>query len=39
LKPKLVQGELRNLKITYAQDLALLEAILNTDGNSKDQST
>jgi 2-C-methyl-D-erythritol 4-phosphate cytidylyltransferase len=39
LKPKLVQGELRNLKITYAQDLALLEAILNTDENSKDQST
>jgi 2-C-methyl-D-erythritol 4-phosphate cytidylyltransferase len=27
LKPKLVQGELRNLKITYPQDLALLEAI------------
>ena len=28
LKPKLVQGELRNLKITYPQDLAFLEAIL-----------
>ena len=31
LKPKLVQGELRNLKITYPQDLAFLEAILNSD--------
>ncbi len=28
LQPKLVQGELRNLKITYPQDLALLEALL-----------
>ena len=27
LQPKLVQGELRNLKITYPQDLALLEAL------------
>lgn len=27
LKPKLVQGELRNLKVTYPQDLALLEAL------------
>lgn len=27
LQPKLVQGELRNLKITYPQDLVLLEAI------------
>jgi len=27
-KPKLVAGELRNLKITYPQDLALAEAIL-----------
>ena len=27
LKPTLVQGELRNLKITYPQDLALLEAL------------
>ncbi len=26
-KPKLIQGELRNLKITYPQDLALLEAL------------
>lgn len=28
LQPKLVQGELRNLKVTYPQDLALLEALL-----------
>jgi 2-C-methyl-D-erythritol 4-phosphate cytidylyltransferase len=28
LKPKLVQGELRNLKVTYPQDLALIEALL-----------
>ncbi len=27
LQPKLVQGELRNLKITYPQDLTLLEAL------------
>jgi 2-C-methyl-D-erythritol 4-phosphate cytidylyltransferase len=27
LQPKLVQGELRNLKVTYPQDLALLEAL------------
>ena len=27
LKPTLVQGELRNLKITYTQDLAMLEAL------------
>ena len=31
LRPKLVQGELRNLKITYPQDLALIEAIFSTD--------
>lgn len=31
LRPKLVQGEVRNLKITYPQDLALLEAIFSTD--------
>jgi 2-C-methyl-D-erythritol 4-phosphate cytidylyltransferase len=30
-KPKLVAGELRNLKITYPQDLALAEAILAAD--------
>jgi 2-C-methyl-D-erythritol 4-phosphate cytidylyltransferase len=29
LQPKLVQGELRNLKITYPQDLELLEALFN----------
>ena len=28
LQPKLVQGELRNLKVTYPQDLTLLEALL-----------
>lgn len=31
LKPKLVAGELRNLKITYLQDLALVEAMLAAD--------
>lgn len=31
LKPTLVQGELRNLKVTYPQDLQLLEALLNTE--------
>ena len=30
LKPKLVTGELRNLKVTYPQDLAVLSALLNT---------
>ena len=30
-KPRLVPGELRNLKITYPHDLALAEAILNAD--------
>lgn len=30
-KPKLVLGDLRNLKITYARDLALIEAILNAE--------
>lgn len=30
-KPRLVAGELRNLKITYPQDLALAAAILNAD--------
>lgn len=30
LKPKLVTGELRNLKVTYAQDLVLLTALLAT---------
>lgn len=29
LKPKLVIGELRNLKVTYPQDLAVLAALLN----------
>lgn len=28
LKPKLIEGELRNLKVTYPQDLLLAEAIL-----------
>lgn len=31
LKPILVQGELRNLKVTYPQDLVLLEALLNSE--------
>jgi len=30
-KPKLVLGDLRNLKITYARDLALVAAILNAE--------
>ena len=30
LKPKLVTGELRNLKVTYPQDLAVLSALLNS---------
>ncbi len=30
LKPKLVSGELRNLKVTYPQDLAVLTALLNS---------
>lgn len=30
LKPKLVPGELRNLKVTYPQDLAVLTALLNS---------
>jgi 2-C-methyl-D-erythritol 4-phosphate cytidylyltransferase len=29
LSPRLVQGELRNLKITYPQDLVMLEALFN----------
>jgi 2-C-methyl-D-erythritol 4-phosphate cytidylyltransferase len=29
LKPKLVTGELRNLKVTYPQDLAVLSALLD----------
>ena len=31
LKPTLVQGELRNLKITYPQDLILLEALFKQE--------
>jgi 2-C-methyl-D-erythritol 4-phosphate cytidylyltransferase len=31
LKPKLVTGELRNLKVTYPQDLAVLSALLNVN--------
>ena len=27
LSPKLVQGEIANLKVTYPQDLVLLEAL------------
>lgn len=35
LQPKLVQGELRNLKITYPQDLVLLEALLMLEQNKE----
>jgi 2-C-methyl-D-erythritol 4-phosphate cytidylyltransferase len=31
LQPKLVQGALRNLKVTYPQDLAFLEAFFNKE--------
>ncbi len=31
LKPKLVQGELRNLKVTYPQDLILLQALFESE--------
>lgn len=31
LKPKLVTGELRNLKVTYPQDLAVLSALFNVN--------
>lgn len=31
LSPKLVQGELRNLKVTYPQDLTLLEALFSKE--------
>lgn len=31
LKPKLVTGELRNLKVTYPQDLAVLSALLSSN--------
>ena len=31
MKPKLVIGDLRNLKVTYAQDLAVLTALLTTN--------
>lgn len=30
-KPKLVAGQLRNMKVTYSQDLAILEAIIKAD--------
>jgi 2-C-methyl-D-erythritol 4-phosphate cytidylyltransferase len=36
-KPKLVSGELRNLKITYPQDLALVEALLAADMKENSQ--
>ena len=35
LQPKLVQGELRNLKITYPQDLVLLEALFVVEQNKE----
>jgi 2-C-methyl-D-erythritol 4-phosphate cytidylyltransferase len=34
LQPKLVQGELRNLKVTYPQDLELLEALFSKEKTS-----
>lgn len=36
LKPRLVAGELHNLKITYPQDLALAEAIFKADNESSE---
>jgi len=33
-QPKLVTGEIRNLKVTYPQDLALIEAILRMDADA-----
>ncbi len=36
MKPKLVQGELRNLKITFPQDLILAEAILAKDRETQE---
>ena len=38
LQPKLVQGELRNLKITYPQDLILLEALFRAEKMSAEQN-
>ena len=35
LQPKLVCGELRNLKVTYPQDLALLEALFVLEQNKE----
>jgi 2-C-methyl-D-erythritol 4-phosphate cytidylyltransferase len=35
LSPKLVVGELRNLKITYPQDLVMAEAILSADNENQ----
>ena len=35
LQPKLVQGELRNLKVTYPQDLALLEALFLSENHKE----
>lgn len=35
LQPKLVRGELRNLKITYPQDLVLLEALFVFEQNKE----
>ena len=38
LQPKLVRGELRNLKITYPQDLILLEALFRAEKMSAEQN-
>jgi 2-C-methyl-D-erythritol 4-phosphate cytidylyltransferase len=37
LQAKLVQGELRNLKITYPQDLEILEALFNRESLNKEK--
>lgn len=38
-QPKLVPGQLRNLKVTYPEDLALIEAILQTDATQLASNT
>jgi 2-C-methyl-D-erythritol 4-phosphate cytidylyltransferase len=38
-KPKLVTGQLRNMKVTYPQDLALLEAIIAADKQRVQEKT
>lgn len=38
-KPKLVTGQLRNMKVTYPQDIALLEAIIAADKHQAQERT